>query len=369
MIYDAILCYSTYEEEVLSNYSKTFLVGRLSYIDFKKQNKDKKKKTILYLPTFGDFNYIEEVIEQLEILSKKYDIITKEHHGTNYLYSENSKSERLKKAISKFYDSSHPLSDLLAKSDVVLTDNSGSIFEALYTSVPVCIFSKNMEDCDFNNLKSLQHQLVDEGVIPYTDKAENIEKIVKESLTKKYIDKQRIISKNLFPIDNKDALESFTNVIDLFINDDDNYLKNRIVLHKEVESYINSLLTAKSNLEISQNELTANNQLMNQQINELRETINTLNAKEVELTNNNEKLINNNNELTNNNKKLISKNNELTNNNEKLISKNNELTKKVDKLKLNNTILDEQLDEYKKGKLYKMSTKIYSIKSRLTRKK
>ena len=341
MVYDAILCYSTYEEEVLNNYTKTFLVGRLSYIGFKKQKNTAKRKTILYLPTYGDFNYIEEVIQQLEKLSKKYDIITKEHHGTNYLYSEDSKSKRLQNAISKFYDSSHPLSDLLEKADVVLTDNSGSIFEALYTSVPVCIFSKNMEECDFNNLKSLQHQLVEEDVIPYTDKAEDIERIVEKSLTKKYVDKQIKVGKKLFPIDNDKALESFTNVIDLFVDEDDNYIKSRIILHKEVESYINSLVAAKNNLEISQNELAANNQLMKQQIDELINTTSDLKDKEEELTNNNEKLIN----------------------------ENEELIKKVESLNKKNNCLDDQLKEYKKGKLYKLSTKIYSIKSRITKKK
>ncbi len=355
MIYDAILCYSTYEEEVLNNYTKTFLVGRLSYIGFKKQKKTTKKKTILYLPTYGDFNYIEEVIEQLEKLSKKYDIITKEHHGTNYLYSEDSKSKRLQNAISKFYNSSHPLSDLLEKADVVLTDNSGSIFEALYTSVPVCIFSKNMEECDFNNLKSLQHQLVEDDVIPYTDKADNIEKIVEEALTKKYLDKQRKVGKKLFPIDNEDALESFTKVIDLFIDDNDNYLNNRIVLHKEVESYINSLIAAKNNLEVSQNELIANNQLMKQQIDELTETTNILKAKEEELISFKEKLINEN-------KVLLKENEELSKEVEELSNEN-------DKINKNSIILEEQLNDYKKGKLYKISKRIYYVESKITRKK
>ena len=143
ILYDAVFCHSTYEQEVMDCFTKTFLVGRLCFNDFKRNNNN-KKKVILYLPTYGDYNYIDDVVEELTRLSTKYDIITKEHHGTNYLYSEDEKSAKLKSAINKFYDSTYSLTRLLEIADVVLTDNSGSIFEALYTKVPVCIYSKDI---------------------------------------------------------------------------------------------------------------------------------------------------------------------------------------------------------------------------------
>ena len=297
--YDAILVHSTYEEEVMANFSKTFLVGRLCFNGFKRKNNRSTKKTILYLPTYGDLNYIDEVVGELKHLSDDYNIITKEHHGTNYLHSETKKSEELKNVITKFYDSSYPLSKLLEIADVVLTDNSGSIFDSLYTNIPVCIFSKDIEKCNFNNLESLQYQLVKKDIIPFTNDAKSIETIIKKALSSEYISKQKQISKRLFPINTNNTLTSFTKIIDNILDSDDVVLNNRIVLHREIEE--NYYLVVNEN-----NELTK-----------------ALNNMEIE------------------NKKLNSE----------------------------NWIIKNKLNEYENGKLYKFSKKLYSIKSKLRRKK
>ncbi len=305
IVYDAILCHSTYEKEILNNFTKTFIVGRLCFKDFRKKESNKKKKTILYLPTYGVFNCIDETIDELKKISDEYDIITKEHHGTNYLYSESDRSDKLKSVINKFYDSSYPLSKLLEISDVVLTDNSGSIFESLYTNVPVCIFSKNIEDCNFNSLESLQYQLVKDGVIPFTNNQKKIKEIIDKSLTTEFIEKQKETSTNLFPVSNDDILKSFTDVIDSFINEEDKVLNNRIILHREVQNYINSIVNESNN--------------------------------------------------------LINKNNDLINDNQKL-------SESLANIQIENQILNNRIEEYEKGKLYRLSTRIYSIKSKIRRK-
>ena len=305
IVYDAILCHSTYEQEILNNFTKTFLVGRLCFKDFRKKHSNKKRKTILYLPTYGVFNCIDETIGELKKISDKYDIITKEHHGTNYLYSESDRSEKLKGVINKFYDSSYPLSKLLEISDVILTDNSGSIFESLYTNVPVCIFSKNIKDCNFNTLESLQYQLVKDGVIPFTDNPKKIKEIIDKSLTMELIEKQKNASMNLFPIDNNNIMKSFTDVIDSFLNEDDKVLNNRIILHREVQKYFNS---------------------------------------------------------------IINENNNLVNKNSDLLNDNRELSESLANIQIENQILNNRIEEYEKGKLYRISTKIYSFKTKIRRK-
>lgn len=320
ILYDAILCYSTYEEELLNVFYKTYIVGRLPYQNFKKENTNNKKKTILYLPTYGDFNSIDELASQLEKLSKKYRIIAKEHHGTNYLFSENNKSKKLQNIIANFYDSSYPLSKLLAISDVVITDNSGSIFEAIYAKTPVCIYSKDIKECNFNDLESYQYQLVKDGIIPYTNKKEEIETIINNALSKKIINKQTKQSKALFPINYSDSLKSFTNIIDLFIKEDSPLLKNRIILHSELRKYIQ-----KKDESIS---------LLNNENKVLEEKLQKANARKDELY-----------------KVKENQNNE-----------NNHLKNQI-------TSLNNELNEYKNGKLYKISTKIYSFKSKLRRKK
>ena len=305
-VYDAILCHSTYEQEVLSCYSKTYLVGKLNYCNFEKTKKTSKEKTILYLPTYGNLNSINEITNELIKLRSKYRIITKEHHGTDYFNYEKEKREKLS-IFDECYDSKMPLEDLLKKADVVLTDNSGSIFEAIYTNIPVCIFSKNIKDCSLGDIDSLQLQLIRKKVIPYTDNQQKIDTIIKSALSKEYRQKQKQISEKLFPVksDNNNVLSSYTNVIDLYLNLKDDILSNRIKLHKKI-------------------------------INEFES-----NREEV---------------------KYLKKENEL------LSSKEDDLNLLINQLKSNNNLLAEQLNEYQKGKLYKLSTKIYSFMSNFRRK-
>lgn len=304
IFYDAILCHSTYEKEVLSNFSSTYLVGKLNYFDFEKQDVKSDKKTLLYLPTYGNLNSINDVVAQLKKLKSKYNIITKQHHGTNYLNSENEKNKKLFKYIDKVYDSSTSLSKLLETCDVVLSDNSGSIFEALYCNVPVCIFSKNMESCSLDNIKSLQLTLVEKGVIPFTDDVSKLDKVIEQALSKKIVLSQRNVNNQLFPINASNILSSFVDVINMFLNDE--IEKDKILLHRKIVDDYNFL------------------------------------NKQVQM------FIEDNQKLNNSNLLLKENNNNLIN---------------------QNYFLKEQLDDYKKGKLYRIATKIYSFKSKLRRKK
>ena len=256
--FDAILCHGVYEEEVLSAYSKTYLVGKLNYIDYKHEKTKKEKKTLLYLPTYGNVNSISDIAVELAKLSDSYEIITKEHHGTNYLENESSKSKLLSKCISKFYDSSYPLDKLLEIADVVLSDNSAAIFEAIYTKVPVCIFSKNLKDCSLDKIDSIQYQLIKKGIIPYTNKDSELRKIIGDALSSDYKNKQSKYSDEQFPIRGKDILKSFTDVIDIYLNDDINsdfYYMHRMLkdnyndLVKEKEKYY-IILEEKNKMEI-----------------------------------------------------------------------------------------------------------------------
>lgn len=308
IFYDAIICHSTYEEELLSIFSKTYLVGKLNYINFRRKNGKFKKKTLLYLPTYGYLNSIDDVLEQLKYLGKKYNIITKEHHGTNYLHSENEKSKKLNKYINKFYDSSYPLNKLLEIADVVLSDNSGSIFEALYSEVPVCIFSKNMDDCSLGKLHSLQYSLAEQNIIPCTEDVNALDDIIELALTEEVYNKQKEISKKLFPLNKDDILSSFTHVIDLYLSDNINF--DSFLLHRELEK---EYLNFNENLDNLKQELIKKENLYSSELEILNKQINDLNLENVQM------------------------------------------------LKV--------LNEYKNGKLYKVATKIYSFKSKMRRSK
>lgn len=271
-VYDAILCYSTYEADLLSGYTKTFVVGKPMYHDFKKSNKENDKPVLLYLPTYGKFDSISNISNGMKLLKKNFKVITKLHHGTNYFNYESNKRNILKEMFDECYDSSIQLSELLKKADVVLTDNSGSIFEALYNKIPVAIFSKSLDECSFGNIKSYQKQLVDNGLIPYTDDENKIIDIVKNALNKQYVDKQSKISDEIFPMKGKKGLNCFVDSLKYFLEDKHDIEKKE--LHNYIVECYNELALKNDKNEIMINEINEKNRYLSCYCDELKEIVN-----------------------------------------------------------------------------------------------
>lgn len=148
-IFDAFLCYGKYDSECLKNYGITFQIGNIKYLNFKEnEKKHKKKLTILYLPTYGAYSSIKLVSPELNKLRDTYNILIKPHHGTEYLENELESKHRdiLKSNFNNILSSKHSLIDLLNKCDVVITDQSGAVFDAICVKKPVIMYyNKHLE--------------------------------------------------------------------------------------------------------------------------------------------------------------------------------------------------------------------------------
>ena len=216
LCYDAILCNSYEEANYLSNFSKTYLIGNMKYINYNKKSIKNKKPILLYLPTYGEFNSTKDVIKELEKLKYDYTIITKMHHGTSFLNSENDNFKKINEMSDEVYDSHTELVKLFEKADVVLSDNSGAIFESLYAEVPVAICSKNINK-KLMEFDTYQYILVKNDIIPYTSNPKELSKILKEALKKEYINKQKNIRNQMFFIPNN-LTKDFVDIIFSYIN-------------------------------------------------------------------------------------------------------------------------------------------------------
>lgn len=253
-VYDAILSFSTYEAELLSRYTKTYVVGKPNYYDFKKQKtKSKGKKTLLYLPTYGESNSINDVVDSLYKLKKDYRIITKLHHGTNYFDYEEAKRNKLLDLFDECYDSKKPLEELLSVCDVVLSDNSGAIFDAIYAKIPVAIFSKNIEYFKYENLEPYQVKLINDKIIPFTDEPNKLKNIIKIALTTDCRKKQIKLSEKLFPLSYKEGFNKYIKILNIYMNDSiniDAYKLHRIFLnnYNALKEEINKLKEKNSSL-------------------------------------------------------------------------------------------------------------------------
>lgn len=329
--YDCVLCSGNYDSNYLNAYTKTYKTGNMKYINFKKKkNKKTKKKTLLYLPTYGDGCSIDDIYEELKEIKKEYYIIAKIHHGTTFLKNEYERIEKIKINVDEFYDCHKDLNELLEITDIVLTDNSGSIFEAIYTEIPVAIYCDDINKFKLENFNTTQYELVKNKIIPYTNDKNKILQILKDAQSDKYYLKQKEWNRENF-YHPRDLKKDFVNIIETYLNNEINhrYFEMHNVLKKE---YYNNIRTIQY-LNLEKTNILKEK---NEKLNRLKANINNLN---IELKNKQEKL----NKLTEKNMKV-----------------QEELSKKKEEIKF----LNKKIYFYETGLLYKIAKKIYEIKNR-----
>lgn len=223
--FHAILLHDTYGAEVYSVYAHTYIVPDL-LLKPVEPKATRKKPVLLYLPTYHDPNTLK-VAETLQELRSNYYIISKGHHGIDNLSDEGEKKNLLALISDENYPSSQHIGPLLEKADVVLSDNSSAIMDALYANVPVAIAAPLIAQ-DLNNIKPLQQILIESKVIPYaqTISKEELNKILKKALSEKQKKVQSETSAHLFP-NKKGGASSWYQIIEKYLNDeiDQNYVK------------------------------------------------------------------------------------------------------------------------------------------------
>ena len=272
--YDGIICYGDYDASYLKAYSNTYVIGNMKYIGFKRNPVlINNKPILLFLPTYGENSSIDKLIDELKKLKNNYYIIVKSHHGTSYLKNELYRINKLKEIVDEFYDHSTQLIDLLSKAHVVLSDNSGAIFEAIYAEVPIAIFSNDLNANKLNDFNTTQYDIVNEGYIPYTKEPSNIKQVLDEAMSDEYNEKIKEIKGKLFHISD-DPVEEFVNVINLFMNDKIN--KKYKALHDLiVNSYANysDLKNENNQIKYENDQIKKELQLSSQKLEEFKKEI------------------------------------------------------------------------------------------------
>lgn len=145
--FDLILAYGNYDDKFYSLITRSHIIGNPKFDDWFLQRidnetrekvnnwKKKEKNTVLYLPTHSDLSSIHELADELKALSSSYNIVVKLHYITAREELEAVRA-LVHPNILLFQDDTDLLS-LLRESDVVLSDNSSAIFDALLADRPV----------------------------------------------------------------------------------------------------------------------------------------------------------------------------------------------------------------------------------------
>ena len=232
--FHGFLCQNTITNELLKVYGATFPVDNLRFYQRKKVVGESKKKIVLFAPTYNDQDDVSELVSILKTLKKKYYVLVKGHHGTDYLKENSEKRHVLEELADEYYGSETCLSDLILKADVCLFGNSSAIGEALFAKVPCAIFAKDLDCFKMGKVHTTQYQFVKKGYIPYTDKAEKVNEIIDQALTSKNIKIQEDLADEIFPQEYRTGVDGYIKVIKYFASDA--LAKDYVMLHDAVMS-------------------------------------------------------------------------------------------------------------------------------------
>ena len=119
-----------YEEWDLPHFHKT---ARDAY----QGQLDPRKKTILYAPTWGGLSSYKKFADAISSLSDEFNIIIKIHHNSQRAGAKFLQSVSKKFAVT--CDARHDIVALLSISDLLISDYSGALFDAIYCRVPVVL--------------------------------------------------------------------------------------------------------------------------------------------------------------------------------------------------------------------------------------
>lgn len=230
--FDYFFCLGSYDSEILSAYGKTQIIGQLKFIDYlskktRRLNKSDKKKNLLYLPTYGEHSSIKEIKKQIKDLSKSFNLKIKIHHGTQYLIDNNL--PQLPSNV-QIIGSQAKLQEIYSWSDLVLSDASGAIFDAIAADKPVFVLQNDIPiQCE--GIDSLETQVVKENLVYAIKNVNTIASEITVNNTENYFKKQQRYKSILFPIKPKVGLLSAINLIDSVLVDQNEQLY--LSLHKK----------------------------------------------------------------------------------------------------------------------------------------
>jgi len=150
------LAYGNYAARKLGHYSPTLAVGNPRYDDWFDESfhasakskyattLDPTKKTILYAPTWGDLSSVDKYAAEIFALGGQYNVLVKMHHNTALL--EANRAKNLSGSRVSSFGANTDLMELLAVSDVVVSDYSGAMFDALFCRKPVVLLDLDLSD-------------------------------------------------------------------------------------------------------------------------------------------------------------------------------------------------------------------------------
>ncbi|EMO0768512.1 CDP-glycerol glycerophosphotransferase family protein [Escherichia coli] len=174
---DLCLTYGNYASKKICHFCPTVTIGNPRYDKWHnsingtspitKDNiqRDTKSQKILYIPTWGDLSSIDEYTDEIIELSKKYTVMLKLHHNTDLL--EQERKNKIKGHIF-LYGANDDILELINESDIIISDYSGAIFDAVYFKKPIILLNnKNHHNNDSIKIDSFSIEFTHRSQLGY----------------------------------------------------------------------------------------------------------------------------------------------------------------------------------------------------------
>ncbi len=194
---DMNLMYGDYSAASVEHFSPSFAVGNLKFAGWNVSvNGVEKKKvaralgldpgrpTVLYMPTYNELGSLEQLLKPLSNYIQRYNIVIKAHHNQERKGNTSWRIGAQNLGFSHLFGAGSDQRQLLEAADVVISDFSGAIFDALYAQVPVVLYQEGASTVvgiQKFNLHSIEYRRRDElGVV--CEKAEDLPRCIERAL-------------------------------------------------------------------------------------------------------------------------------------------------------------------------------------------
>lgn len=152
-IADLNLVYGPWSAERVAPFSPVVQVGNPRWSDHfdapipslldLNPNFDSSKRTLLYLPTWDELSSLDEFAEAIAALREDYNLLFAPHHNSRRFESERTAAAMRAICGNTATVTSFDVGHLIRASDVVLSDFSGAIFDAILFEKPVLLLQSD----------------------------------------------------------------------------------------------------------------------------------------------------------------------------------------------------------------------------------
>lgn len=153
---DMNLMYGDYSAAAVAHFSPSYAVGNLKFAGWEvcEEASEKRKAavqlglrpdraTILYMPTYNELGSLMRLLEPLSHVAQSYNVVIKAHHNQEKNGDTSWRQKAKEFGFCHLFGASANQRELLNAADVVISDFSGAIFDALYAQVPVVLFQED----------------------------------------------------------------------------------------------------------------------------------------------------------------------------------------------------------------------------------